>query len=667
MTGWVTAFPAIAAAAGLLLVPGLLVALAGGLRGLTAVGVAPPLSVTVLACTAVVAGLMGVPFGPIALASGAAVGAVVALGVGRLLPGTARPRTRCPSVAAGLAGAAAGGVCAALAVVRGIGRPDVFPQTFDAVFHLSAAWQALHTRDASSLTMGTVAAPGSSSAFYPSAWHGLVALVAEVSGAPVVVSVSAVSVAVAAVVWPLGCVLLARQVAGGRPGVLFAAGVLSAAFGASPYLLLSYGTLWPNSLANALLPAVLACAARVLVPRDRADRVEGFDSARAVVVGAAALPGLALAHPNAVLSGLVYATVMALVTLARWGVAAGAVSRTRGMAVGGAVALIVTELWLVAWSPVFAVTRRTGWPARQSLAQAVGEWVSAAPMRTPVPWLAAALVLVGCAVAWRRPALRWLVLAHAAAGSAFVLVAGSDGPVARALSGPWYDDPFRFAALLGVTAVPLSALGLEAVATAGVRLVRSRLPGVAPLRPLAVTCGLAAVVATLTGGMYAGGNSHVVATWYRGQALAGPAERAMLERLPELVPRGELVAGNPWNGSSFASVLGDRAAVFPHVGGSWDADRLLLATSLNRAGDLPSVCAAARRLDVGYVIDGAITFWKGDQRQAQYGGLEVAGHPGFVPVAHGGRLTLYKLTACSSPPRTQGAGASASVAPVAAP
>ncbi|KRF28451.1 DUF6541 family protein [Phycicoccus sp. Soil802] len=647
MTAWLQALPAVSVAAAMLLVPGLLVAVAAGLRGLTAIGLAPPLSVTTVACTAVAAGLVGVPFGVAAVVVGTVVTAGIAVAVSKVLPGTAPSRTSCPSVVAGLAGAAAGGMCAALAVVHGIGQPDVFPQTFDAVFHLSAVWQALHTHDASSLTMGTVAAPGNSSAFYPAAWHGLVVLVAEVSGAPIVVAVSAVSVVVSALVWPLGCVLLARQVAGSRPGALFAAGVLSAAFGASPYLLLSYGTLWPNALANALLPATLACAARLLVPRDRAGQTDGFDRWRAGVFGAVALPGLALAHPNAVLSGLIYVTVMALVALGHWGLSARAGAQPRLVALGGAAALVGAGLWLVAWSPLFAATRHTSWPARQSLAQAVGEWVSAAPMRTPVPWLAAALVLVGCVVAWRRPQLRWLVLAHAAAGGAFVLVAGSDGPVARALSGPWYDDPFRFAALLGVTAVPLAALGLEAGAIAGVRGVRARSHRFPALRPLVATCGLAAVVATLTGGMYAGGNSHVVATWYHGQSLAGPAERAMLERLPQLVPSGELVAGNPWNGSPFASVLGDRAAVFPHVSGSWDPDRVLLASSLNRAEDLPEVCAAARRLDVGYVIDGSVAFWKGDHRQAQYRGLEVAGHPGFEPVAHGGRLTLYRVTACS--------------------
>lgn len=652
MTGWIAAVPAVAVAAAVLLLPGLVVAAAFGLRGLTAVALSPALSITALAGTAVVAGLAHASFGLPVLGLGTGVLAGLGFAASRLLPGRYPCRAGRAVCVAGLAGVAAGAPFAALAVVRGIGRPDVFPQTYDAVFHLSAVWQALHTGDASSLTLGTVAAPGRSTAFYPGAWHGLVALVAQSSGAPVVVAVSAVSVVLAALVWPLGCVLLARQVAGSRPGVLFAAGVLSSAFGASPFLLLSYGTLWPNALANALLPAALACAARVLVPRDRADRVDGFDGPRAGVAAVVVLPGLLLAHPNAVMSGILYVTLMLLVALGRWAAQAGAGTRRRVVAgcVGGAAVLGVA--WLVALSPVFAVTRRTSWPARQSLAQAVGEWVTAAPMRTPVPWVAALLVLVGCVVAWRRPGRRWLALAHAAAGAAFVLVAGSDGRVARDLSGPWYDDPFRFAALLGVTAVPLAALGLEAVATRLAGLVRSRSVRLATLRPLAATCGLAAVVAALTGGVYAGSNSRVVATWYHGQAMVGPAEQAMLERVPQLVPPGERVAGNPWNGSPFVSVLGDRAAVFPHVGGTWDPDRALLASSLNQAGRSPGVCAAAHRLGVGFVIDGAVDFWRGDRRQAQYSGLEVAGHPGFEPVAHGGRLTLYRVTACSVDPAT---------------
>lgn len=643
------------AAACVLVLPGLLVALAAGLRGNAALGMASPLSVTTVALTAVVCELVGVPFGVPAVAVATTAAAAAVLLAARLLPaGRTRATARLQTghlgtghlgtrhlgserfaTASGIAGAAIGGTCAAVAVVRGIGRPEVFPQTFDALFHLSAVWRVLHTGDASSLTLGSVSAPGHSAAFYPAAWHDVVALVAQVSGAHVVVAVNCVSIAIATVVWPLGCVFLARQLVGDRPGVLFAAGVLSAAFGASPYLLLSYGTLWPNALANALLPSVLACGVAVLLPRSPRD-LDGLDGMRALALGAATLPGVALAHPNAVPSAMLYLTVMALAALGRWGLGDGAGPRRRLTAAGAASALVGADLWFVAFSPVFAATRGTSWPARQTLAQAAGEWALAAPMRSPVPWLAATLVLLGCAVASRKPRLRWLVLAHAAAGAAFVLVSGSDGRLARALSGPWYDDSFRFAGLLGITAVPLAAVGLEWCATAGVIAVGRATPRARRLTPQAVVGPMALVLAALTMGMYAGANGRVVGNWYHGQSLAGPAERSMLVRLPQLVPSDVRIAGNPWNGSPLAAPLGNRATVFPHVGGAWDPDRLLLAKSLNEAAESPAVCAAVHRLDVSYVIDGPIEFWKGDRRQTRYPGLEVEGHPGFVPVASGG-------------------------------
>jgi hypothetical protein len=271
-------------------------------------------------------------------------------------------------------------------------------------------------------------------------------------------------------------------------------------------------------------------------------------------------------------------------------------------------------------------------------------------MRTPVPWLMAGLVVLGCVVAVSRAEQRWLFAAHAAAGAAFVLVAGSDGPVSTALSGPWYDDPFRLAGLLGVTGVPLATLGLVRVADRlgeGRRRSAAR-PAGAPRRgwPVPMVPVLAVLLVVVSGGMYAGQNARVVGTWYHEQALAGPAERALLARLPALVPEGVAIAGNPWNGSALAAPLGSRPVLYPHLAGVWGPDRQLVAQQLDDAAREPQVCAAVARLRLGFVLDGPIRFWRGDRRQRSYPGLQVAGHPGFEPVARGGRLTLYRITAC---------------------
>ncbi|HET8766817.1 MAG TPA: DUF6541 family protein [Pedococcus sp.] len=670
---WVGALPAVAVAALVLLVPGLLLGWCLRLRGTVLAGLAAPLSVTLVSVTGVLAQLVGVGFGAVPVLVSTVVGGVLGGGLMLLLDrryGTrAAPRgatvpARAPEpdrpgvLAAGLAGCAVAAGCGALAVRRGIPDPASFPQTYDAVFHLSAVWHVVRTGDGSALTLGVVASPDRTHAFYPAAWHDVAALVVQLSGAPVTVAASALSLAVVALVWPLSCLLLARATFGPARGVLFAAAAVSTGFSAAPYLLLSYGTLWPNALGTALLPAVLGIAVAV-VRRDGVARVP------ALVAAAGVLPGLALAHPNVVVSALLLVTALVATEASRW---AGTEHprrrhRVRVVATVGLLAGLV-ELWLVAWSPVFATTRRTSWPARQTVAQAAGEWFAAAPMRAPVPWALALLVLVGLVAAARTPRHRWLAVTHVAAGAAYVLIAGSDGPVARALSGPWYDDPFRLAALLGVTAVPLAALGVmrlaSVLAAAGSRRWHPRLLVAGLRRPGAAVATLSLVVLLVGGWGCARANATVLATWYAGGALAGAPEQALLRSLGRIVPPGESVAGSPWTGASLSGPLGGRDAVFPHLSGGWGADRALVAARLDDAATDPGVCAAVRRLHVGYVLDGPSTFWPDDPRQGAYPGLRVAGAPGFEPVATGGRLTLYRLTACApgepSPAVAAGAG-----------
>src|SRR5690606_5761584 len=99
---------------------------------------------------------------------------------------------------------------------------------------------------------------------YPAAWHDLVSLLVSVGGGGIPVSVNVINIVVAAVVWPLGCLYLARTVWGNRPAVVLSAAVLSAGFGAFPISLLDFGVLYPNFLAVALLPLVLAISLEVL-------------------------------------------------------------------------------------------------------------------------------------------------------------------------------------------------------------------------------------------------------------------------------------------------------------------------------------------------------------------------------------------------------------------
>ncbi|MFQ6173192.1 DUF6541 family protein [Oryzobacter sp. R7] len=619
-------------AVAVLVVPGALVAWAAGLRGVLVAGVAPLLSVAVTAVAAVVTPWVGLRWGAAAFGLGLAGAAGVAGSarwmVQRRWP-LSEPAPGDPAASwAGLVvGLAAGGAALASGVERGLGSPERWPQTFDAVFHLDAVWHVLRTGDGSSLTLAAMTRPESTRGFYPAAWHDLVALVAGVTGADVVVATAATSMAVVAVAWPLGCTAVTRVAAGASGPLLAAAGALSAAVSASPVLLVSYGTLWPNALGTAVLPAALAVGVAVLRPPSG-----GRPAAGAVLV--IGFPGLALAHPNAVVSLLVLGTAAAFAL--RWS------SGRPARAVLVAWALLLG--WLVAWSPVFAATRQQAWPARQTTGQAVGEWLTLSPERTPVPLVVVGFLAVGVVVAGRSPRLRWLLAVHAVGGGLFVLVAGSDGRVARWVSGPWWDDPYRLGALVAVAAVPLAAVGLRAVAG----WAADHLPAAAGRgRREAVVAGVLLVgTAVLSGGLYRAETASTIERWAGREDMLGPAERELVAGVGHWVPEGERVAGNPFDGLAFTGPLADREAVFPHTTGRWGADRELLASSLASVATRPDVCAALDRLRVRHVLDGQSRFWTDDLRRPLYAGLEVAGRPGFEEVARGGSASLWRVTAC---------------------
>lgn len=634
---WLEAAPAVGVAAALLVVPGWLVAWCAGLRGVLGVAAGPLLSVSVAGGTAVVAQLVGVRWGAAVFAGGVVAAAVAALGLSWQVRRLLRRRGVDPAPVAGdgagawgwsVVGVAAGGSALASGIARGLGSPDRWPQTYDAVFHLDAAWHVVRTGDGSSLTLATMTRPEATRGFYPAAWHDLVALLAGVAGVDVVVATSALAFTTVAVAWPLGCVALTRAGVGSSGPLLAAAGALAAAVAASPVLLVAYGTLWPNALATALLPAALGLV--VLLVRGRpGERIA------AGVVLVPAVPGLTLAHPNATVSLLVIGTAAVAVLVRGYG------WRVQAAVVAWGLVLA----WLIGWSPVFASTRGQSWGARQSTGQALGEWLALAPERTPVPLVVAALALVGVVVAWRRPRLRWLLAVHAAAGLLWVLVSGSDGRLSRLASGPWWDDPYRLGALVGVAGVPLAALGLWALSD---RLATRLAPALGRGLPVGAVAGVLLVgTAVAGGGLYRAETASVVARWADGDAMLGARDRAFVSGIGEWVPAGARVAANPWNGLAFTGPLADREAVFPHLVGRWGRDRELLATSLADVTHRPDVCAALDRLRVTHVLVGRPVFWRDDPRRALYAGLDVEGRPGFALVARGDAVSLWEVTACS--------------------
>lgn len=661
--GWVGVAPVIAVAVAWTVLPGLAVTYALGLRGVTAWGVAPVAAIGSAAVGAVAAGLLGVPWSAGAALAPAVLAALLA-GAARLL-GRARRRAVAavpdppgdgvrPALAA-TAGLGAAGLLGMLTVGLGMNTPARLSQTYDAVFHYSAVTRILSDGSASSLVLGRLTSPSSGIAFYPAAWHDLVSLVVLTTGASVPVAANAVVAALACVVWPLACTALVRVVCGPVPAALVLAPILAVGFIAFPWSLMGFGVLWPNLTGLSLVPAALA----VVLSLCRLGPQAPVRRGAAVVLLAGAVGTLGLAHPNALFSLAVLALFPVAWVFGRWVLRQ--VRARRLVVAAAAVAAVAAGLLGTAWflltTPALDDIRTFDWPAYQSPLRAAGEVALGSTNDRPAAWALAVVVLLGLVAACATPDRRWLVPAHVASGALFVLASSQETEFAAAVTAFWYNDSYRLAAVLPVTAVPLGVIGILAVGSAarawGPRA--TRLPAVS-----AVALGLTAVSLVGLGVVAAVRNAAYVRASYPGPQIASdlvtPQEIAFYERAGRLVETGSVVAQNPWSGSALLWPLTGREVLFPHLTGDWSADQTYLAQHLRDAAIDPRVCAAANRLDVRYLLTGTADFWLGDSRARGFPGLDApAPGSGFrLLAADAGGDALYALTACDDTSGAQG-------------
>ncbi len=555
---WLAVVPPLLAAFAMILVPGLVATAPLRLRIVARVAVSGVVGVAALGLSGVVFGLLHVPYAPWQPLVPALLAAGVALVVRRRWPRLALPPERVRAGWLAVTWVLATALIVLVAFIF-VPSPERFSQTYDNVFHLSAIAHILQTGDASSLTLRTVIETGRTWAFYPAGWHTLVVSAVELTGASIPVAINAAWIAVCGAVWLPGVAWLAQVlVRRQRPGtVALVALPLGAAFGAFPFSLLSWGTLYPTFLAGALLPGALAIP---LATWHLRRTVRREDRSGVWLLGAlgtlAAVAAIAAAQPRALAT---WALLLAPVVV---GVAASAF--LRGWRRGGrsrrraVVSLVVVAALIVVGAVaafVYAVVRlglfdrpldeRLGGPQAAATQSVLAGIVQVLTQSWPtgvggiVPWpalLLAAAVAIGAVVAARTRGLRWIVVASALAALLFALAAGSDDVVTKLATALWYKDRYRLSSAVPVLGVVLATLGIFAVSSWVSRWADVR-------RRIAVVLSWI-VAATSAAVLIATGASAATATVFRlpeagaRTEIASAAQLAFLSRVAEIVPPG---------------------------------------------------------------------------------------------------------------------------------
>lgn len=656
---WAEAAPAALAAMFWLVGFGVPASYALGLRGLAAWCTAPVWPPAALGAAAVVGEWLGVRWSP--LIGVAAMVVVTAASVG--IRGVLRrnPEIRVPDArtakTAALSGASVAVLVGAVIVVRGLGDPAAVSWTWDTPFHYSALAHILDSGNASSLSLASLGDPRAVVSFYPAGWFDIASLVPQTVGAAVPVAANAVTGASAALVWPLACLFLARQVFGPKPLALAVAAPLAMGFDQFPWELFSWGALWPYALGQALVPIGLGLVLSLtgLATEDR------VGTGRAAVLLAVAVTGIGFAHPAAVFSLGVLALFPTSWVLGRWALRQHNAGRTRRAAFGIGTAVLVTAAVVVGAgsTPMVQGMRATDWRPSTTASGAFGEILLNATNGDRALWVLSAVVLLGAIVLWRTSSHRWIVAAHVGSGLLYIMSASIQSATTTKLTAFWFNDSHRLGAMLAVTAPLMATAGFaritehvgrsewfarafERASAHRPRLASGNFAAIAPAVLVAV-----ALLAT-TKGLYQGRNTLVIHEVHKTDRER-TAKLAFYEQVKREVPPHAVIANNPEDGSPLLWAVERRHVLLPHLTANLSPDRAYLAHTLTHATADPRACQTARNLNVGYLVtDDALP----EARRRVYPGLQ--DHPGmqgFQLVLANGPMRLYRLTACGGPRR----------------
>jgi hypothetical protein len=650
---WVAQAGVFALATAVVFGPGALIGAALGLRRLLLWASAPAISVGVLSLLALVFPFFSVRWEHLSVVIGLVIVAVVAGAIRWWVSGVA-PWSRSASSqswtwgARGLliAGLVVGGALNAARLMTYIGRPDAISQTNDAVFHLNALRWIAETGSASSLDLtGLVGA----SSFYPAAWHAIASLVA-LNTELIPVAVNMVSLVFAALVWPLSIVLFTRAVIARGGAVISAlAAALSAALLAFPMLMFEWGVLYPYAVSLAILPAVIAATVLGLRRWGQSPAGQRLRSSLALIaVVGFGLAGVVLSQTS---SFLIWALFVVL-----WASGTALVSEHGSTRPRTSARVLVGAAWIGlagAWLLLAYLAGPVLWKAYRSIPGAGFDVLFNSHSQLPAAPVMSALLILGISVAVRDSRLRWLVAAWIVVSLLYVVSVATDLPIIkRVLTGPWYGDSFRLAAIVALTVVPLAAIGLEALirwlATRPWSLTRDRQRALTHLALVIIALAgtISVIVAPVVLLRVAAETDEQSRYTLNDRSYLSTDEFALLRRIPSLVPEDAKIIANPSTGASFAYVLAEREIIprtwAPPQSSAWD----VIAADLRGAADDAAVCdALAAYGNPTFVLD----FGVGGTGPGEYlmpGMTDFAGQDGFKEVDREGDASLWQITAC---------------------
>lgn len=626
---------------------------------------APLLTFALVAVSAIVLGKTGIPWSLISFVPVAAVLVAAAAGlmwlVGRRWPALASaswPGNDVP-VAWPVVGAVLGGFLVLHMTEDMVYGPEAFSQSLDNSFHMNAIRWIQEHGDASSLTLGAVSAADQQPTFYPAGWHDFVSLIYSTTGTSIATATIVTVLLTASFVWPCSLVAFSLSIPKLRRLQALAIPALTCGFAAFPGLLLRWGVLFPNLLGYALLPTFVALMAHLVQALLRREFSVLLSLGLSALVGIA---GLALVHPNAVVSAVVFALPMLLAGVVQ-------VSRSHELALRqkwvGSLLLVGVSIGCVgAWLVLRpGASASNTWEPMLTEGEALYQFLflgleNANQLRDTFnpSYLAGFLALWGAGYLLYKHRNLWLIASWALIGYLWIIAATVPrGDFRLLMVGPWYTDHFRLAALVVFPSVILAGIGLGGFVEGLLTWIVRRVPRTARLNVATAGMGVAAVLVLVLAGLTSRVPSVqettlAVSKEYRvtpSSVVLNQDEMNVINEIPKIVPKGDVIVNNPWDGSAYIYALADRHLTGYHFEFETSPKYSAIMHNLKNARTNPEVCREVNKYKAHWYVhlENQLNF--GPDAQKNYDGLVAAiGTDVLTPVYSSGPMTLYRISAC---------------------
>ncbi len=354
---------------------------------------------------------------------------------------------------------------AAYAFLSVIGSPNQFCTEIDNAFHLNEVYAMASTGQFSAFSISvfpTVAGyeSASSGSFYPALWHVVAAVLLNTVAASAPIAENASNLVFVAVAFPLGMWAFLSSVFGSNKTAILAGSLTCVCFFDFPWRLLTWGILCSNLAAFAMIPAALAIFVALAKSQDRA--AERLKLALLLVVASICL---VLLQPNAIFSCVVLLAFFAVSQILHGEAFCGFVIKDgHRIWLAALFALVCIGFWAFAYNSSFMQgVLSVNWAHISSKMQGIFNILLLSYCDGPANPIMAVFVLIGAVSAFRNKELRWLVFAYVLCAAIHYSTASTESILKHILSGFWYTDANRTAALCTLGAIPLAALGLACI------------------------------------------------------------------------------------------------------------------------------------------------------------------------------------------------------------